>query len=126
MKTCCTVVLESTVYPGITEDVVKPILEEAGLRCGKDFKIAYSPERIDPGDEEHSISKVTKVVSGMDEETTELVAQLYSTICPTVFQARDIKTAEAAKVIENVQRDLNIALVNELSLIFERLGLMYL
>jgi UDP-N-acetyl-D-galactosamine dehydrogenase len=123
MKAGCTVVLESTVYPGVTEEVVKPILEESGLKCGKDFKIAYSPERINPGDKEHTIDKVTKVVSGMDEETTELIAQLYSRICPQVFKARDIKTAEAAKVIENVQRDLNIALVNELCLIFERMGL---
>jgi UDP-N-acetyl-D-galactosamine dehydrogenase len=123
MKAGCTVILESTVYPGVTEEVVKPILEESGLQCGKDFKIAYSPERINPGDEEHTIDKVTKVVSGMDEEATELVAQLYSTICHEVFKARDIKTAEAAKVIENVQRDLNIALVNELCLIFDRMGL---
>lgn len=123
MKAGCTVVLESTVYPGVTEEVVKPILEESGLQCGKDFKIAYSPERIDPGNEEHTIDKVTKVVSGMDEETTELVAQLYRRICPEVFKARNIKTAEAAKVIENVQRDLNIALVNELSLIFDRMGI---
>ena len=123
MKAGCTVVLESTVYPGVTEEVVKPILEESGLQCGKDFKIAYSPERIDPGDEKHAIDKVTKVVSGMDEKTTELVAQLYHRICPEVFKARNIKTAEAAKVIENVQRDLNIALVNELSLIFDRMGL---
>jgi UDP-N-acetyl-D-galactosamine dehydrogenase len=123
MKAGCTAVLESTVYPGVTEGIVKPILEESGLQCGKDFKIAYSPERINPGDEEHTIDKVTKVVSGMDEETTELVAQLYSSICPEVFKARDIKTAEAAKVIENVQRDLNIALVNELCLIFDRMGL---
>jgi UDPglucose 6-dehydrogenase/UDP-N-acetyl-D-galactosamine dehydrogenase len=123
MKAGCTIVLESTVYPGVTEEVLKPILEKSGLRCGKGFRIAYSPERINPGDEEHAIDKVTKVVSGMDEETTELVAQLYSRICPEVFKARDIKTAEAAKVIENVQRDLNIALVNELSLIFNRMGL---
>ena len=123
MKTGCTVVLESTVYPGVTEDVVKPILEESGLQCGQGFKIAYSPERINPGDDEHSIDKVTKVVSGMDEETTELVAQLYSRICADVFKARNIKTAEAAKVIENVQRDLNIALVNELYLIFDRMGI---
>jgi UDP-N-acetyl-D-galactosamine dehydrogenase len=123
MKAGCTVILESTIYPGVTEEVVKPILEESGLQCGKDFKIAYSPERINPGDEEHTIDKVPKVVSGMDEETTELVAQLYSTICHEVFKARNIKTAEAAKVIENVQRDLNIALVNELCLIFDRMGL---
>ncbi len=123
MKINCTVILESTVYPGVTEEVVKPILEESGLRCGRDFKIAYSPERINPGDEEHSIDKITKVVSGMDEETTKIVAQLYSNISRRVFKAKDIKTAEAAKVIENIQRDLNIALINEFSLIFDRLGL---
>jgi UDPglucose 6-dehydrogenase/UDP-N-acetyl-D-galactosamine dehydrogenase len=123
MKVGSIVALESTVYPGVTEELVKPILEEGGLQCGKDFKIAYSPERINPGDNEHSIEKVVKVVSGMDKETTKLVAQLYLTICPQVFETKDIKTAEAAKVIENVQRDLNIALVNELSLIFERMHL---
>jgi UDP-N-acetyl-D-galactosamine dehydrogenase len=123
MKAGCTVVLESTVYPGVTEEVVKPILEESGLRCGKDFKIAYSPERINPADEEHTIDKITKVVSGMDKETTELVAQLYNRICPRVYKAKDIRTAEAAKVVENVQRDLNIALVNELCLIFDLMGL---
>lgn len=123
MKAGCTIILESTIYPGVTEEVVKPILEESGLHCGQDFKIAYSPERINPGDEKHTIDRVTKVVSGMDESTTELVAELYSTISPKVFKAKDIKTAEAAKVIENIQRDLNIALVNELCLIFERMGL---
>ncbi len=123
MKAGCTVILESTVYPGVTEDVVKPILETSGLKCGKDFKIAYSPERINPGDSAHTIGQITKVVSGMDTETTELIAELYSRICCEVFKAKDIKTAEAAKVIENIQRDLNIALVNELSLIFERMGL---
>lgn len=122
MKTGCTVILESTVYPGVTEEIVKPILERAGKKCGQDFKIAYCPERINPGDEGHGISKTVKVVGGMDEETTEAVAQLYATVAGGVFKARNIKTAEAAKVIENVQRDLNIALVNELSLIFERLG----
>ncbi len=123
MKAGCTVILESTVYPGVMEDVVKPILEESGLQCGKGFRIGYSPERINPGDEEHTIDRVIKVVSGMDEETTELIAQLYGRICPQVFKAKDIKTAEAAKVIENIQRDLNIALVNELSLIFDRMGI---
>jgi UDPglucose 6-dehydrogenase/UDP-N-acetyl-D-galactosamine dehydrogenase len=124
MKKGSTVILESTVYPGVTEDIVKPILEkESGLECGRDFKIAYSPERINPGDEAHEIGKVTKVVSGMDEETTKLVAALYSKVTPNIFKARDIKTAEAAKVIENIQRDLNIALMNELSLIFEKMGL---
>ena len=123
MKAGCTVILESTVYPGVTEEVMRPILEESGLKCGQDFKIAYSPERINPGDEEHTIDRVTKIVSGMDVGTTELVAELYSRICPKVFKAKDIKTAEAAKVIENIQRDLNIALVNELCLIFKRMGL---
>jgi UDP-N-acetyl-D-glucosamine/UDP-N-acetyl-D-galactosamine dehydrogenase len=117
------VIMESTVYPGVTEEIAKPILEESGLKCGRDFKIAYSPERINPGDEVHGLANVTKVVSGMDEETTEIVAELYGRICPSVFKARDIRTAEAAKVIENIQRDLNIALVNEFALIFEKLGL---
>lgn len=123
LKKGSTVILESTVYPGVTEEIVKPILEESGLKCGKDFKIGYSPERINPGDEEHTIDKVAKVVAGMDEETTELLAELYSRICPEIFKAKDIKTAEAAKVIENIQRDLNIALVNELALIFDKMGL---
>ncbi len=118
------VILESTVYPGVTEDIVLPILEkESNLKCGIDFKVAYSPERINPGDTEHSISRITKVVAGMDEATTGLVAELYRRVAADVFKARDIKTAEAAKVIENIQRDLNIALTNELSIIFEKLGL---
>jgi len=124
MKKGSIVILESTVYPGVTEEIVKPILEkESGLRCGKDFRIAYSPERINPGDKEHTPDKITKVAAGMDEETTDLVAELYGKVTPHVFKARDIKTAEAAKVIENIQRDLNIALMNELSLIFEKIGL---
>ena len=123
MKKGSVVVLESTVYPSVTEEVVKPILEESGLKCGEEFKIAYSPERINPGDEEHTIDKVTKVVAGMDEETTELVAKLYRKVTPHIFKAKNIKTAEAAKVIENIQRDLNIALMNELSLIFEKMDL---
>lgn len=124
MKKGSMVILESTVYPGVTEEVVKSILEmESGLSCGEDFKIAYSPERINPGDGEHTIGKITKVVAGMDEETTELVAELYRKIALDVFRAKDIKTAEASKVIENIQRDLNIALVNELALVFEKMGL---
>jgi len=119
-----TVILESTVYPGVTEDVMVPILEqESGLHCGTDFKVAYCPERINPGDSEHTIEKSTKVVSGCDADTAERVAGLYGTIAGNVFKARDIRTAEAAKVIENVQRDLNIALVNELSLIFAKMGI---
>ena len=123
LKKGSTVILESTVYPGVTEEIVKPILEESGLKCGKDFKLGYSPERINPGDEEHIIDKVVKVVAGMDEDATELLAELYSRICPEIFKAKDIRTAEAAKVIENIQRDLNIALMNELSLIFTKMGL---
>ncbi len=119
-----TVILESTVYPGVTEEVVLPVLESAsGLHCGRDFSIAYCPERINPGDLEHTIEKSTKVVSGSDAATAEQVAALYGRIAGSVFVARDIRTAEAAKVIENVQRDLNIALVNELSIIFSRMGL---
>lgn len=123
MKKGSIVILESTVYPGVTEEVVKPILEESGLKSGEEFRLAYSPERINPGDEEHTIDKVTKAVAGMDEETTELVAELYRKVTPHIFKAKNIKTAEAAKVIENIQRDLNIALMNELSLIFEKMDL---
>lgn len=124
MKKGSVAILESTVYPGVTEEIVKPILEkESGFKCGVDFKIAYSPERINPGDEEHTIDKVTKVVSGMDEETTAMVSQLYSKVALSIFEAKDIQTAEAAKVIENIQRDLNIALMNELALIFGKMGI---
>ena len=124
MRKGSVVILESTVYPGVTEEIVKPILgKESQLRCGADFKIGYSPERINPGDKEHSIDKITKVVAGMDEETTELIAELYRKVTPHVFKAKDIKTAEAAKVIENIQRDLNIALMNELAIIFQMMGL---
>jgi UDPglucose 6-dehydrogenase/UDP-N-acetyl-D-galactosamine dehydrogenase len=123
MKKDSIVVLESTVYPGVTEEVVKPILEkESGMRCGIDFKIGYSPERINPGDETHTLDKVTKIVAGMDDETTESLVELYGLIT-TVYKSREIKTAEAAKVIENIQRDLNIALMNELAIIFHKMGL---
>ena len=119
------VVFESTVYPGCTEEVCVPILEqESGLRAGADFKWGYSPERINPGDPEHSLDKVVKVVAGQDAETTELLAQLYGLVVHAgVYKAPDVRTAEAAKVIENIQRDLNIALMNELSLLFNRMGL---
>jgi len=124
MKRGSIIVLESTVYPGVTEEIVKPILEnESDLKCGDDFKIAYSPERINPGDKQHTVDRVTKVVAGMDDETTELVAELYRRVARDVFIARDIRTAEAAKVIENIQRDLNIALMNELAIIFGKMGL---
>ncbi|GAB6275427.1 MAG: nucleotide sugar dehydrogenase [Peptococcaceae bacterium] len=124
MKRNSTVILESTVYPGVTEEIVKPILEqESGLSCGPDFRLAYSPERVNPGDEEHTLQNITKIVAGVDEETTQLVADLYRLVTGSVYCAPDIRTAEAAKVIENIQRDLNIALVNELAIIFNRLGL---
>jgi UDP-N-acetyl-D-galactosamine dehydrogenase len=123
MKEGCTIVLESTVFPGITEEILAPILEEkSGLRCGTGFKVGYSPERVNPGDSAHEIDRIIKVVAGMDSETTAVLAQLYGRITK-VFVTRDIKTAEAAKVIENIQRDINIALMNELSLIFARMGL---
>lgn len=123
LKRGAIVVLESTVYPGVTEEIVAPILErESGLRCGVDFKIGYSPERINPGDEEHSLDKITKIVAGMDDETTRALSALYGLIT-TVYIAKDICTAEAAKVIENIQRDINIALMNELAIIFRKMGL---
>lgn len=123
LKKNALVVLESTVYPGVTEEIVIPILEkESGLICGKDFFVGYSPERINPNDDAHTLDRITKIVSGMDAGTTDRLVELYSLVT-TVYRAPDIKTAEAAKVIENIQRDLNIALMNELSLIFERLGL---
>jgi UDP-N-acetyl-D-galactosamine dehydrogenase len=119
------VVYESTVYPGVTEEVCGPILERvSGLSRGKDFKLGYSPERINPGDQEHTLERITKVVSGEDSETLDRVAAAYGAIVDVgVFRARSIKVAEAAKVIENTQRDLNIALMNELALIFDRIGI---
>jgi UDP-N-acetyl-D-galactosamine dehydrogenase len=119
------VVYESTVYPGVTEDVCGPILERAsGLVRGRDFKLGYSPERINPGDKEHTLERITKVVSGEDAETLERVAAAYGAIVDAgVHRAPCIKVAEAAKVIENTQRDLNIALMNELAIIFDRMGI---
>lgn len=119
------VVFESTVYPGVTEDICVPIIEkESGLKCGKDWKIGYSPERINPGDKQHYITKVVKIVSGMDAESLDIIAQVYGKVVePGVYKASSIKVAEAAKVIENTQRDLNIALMNELALIFARMGI---
>jgi UDP-N-acetyl-D-galactosamine dehydrogenase len=118
------VVYESTVYPGVTEDVCGPILERvSGLRRG-DFKLGYSPERINPGDKEHTLERITKVVSGEDAATLDRVAAAYGAIVEAgVFRAQSIKVAEAAKVIENTQRDLNIALMNELAIIFDRMGI---
>jgi UDP-N-acetyl-D-galactosamine dehydrogenase len=119
------VVYESTVYPGVTEDVCGPILERSsGLKRGVDFKVGYSPERINPGDKEHTLEKITKVVSGEDAETLDRVAAAYGAIVDAgVHRAASIKVAEAAKVIENTQRDLNIALMNELAIIFDRMGI---
>lgn len=119
------VVYESTVYPGVTEDICVPILErESGLKCGVDFKIGYSPERINPGDKVHRLETITKIVSGMDEETLDTVARVYELVVDAgVYRAQSIKVAEAAKVIENSQRDINIAFMNELSIIFHRMGI---
>ena len=119
------VVFESTVYPGVTEDICVPILErESGLKCGVDFKIGYSPERINPGDKVHRLETITKIVSGMDEETLETVAKVYELVVEVgVYRADSIKVAEAAKVIENSQRDINIAFMNELSIIFHKMGI---
>ncbi|MDO4380632.1 MAG: nucleotide sugar dehydrogenase [Clostridia bacterium] len=119
------VVYESTVYPGVTEDICVPILEkESGLKCGTDFKVGYSPERINPGDKVHRLETIVKIVSGMDEETLETVAKVYSLVALAgVHKAESIKVAEAAKVIENSQRDINIAFMNELSIIFHKLGI---
>jgi UDPglucose 6-dehydrogenase/UDP-N-acetyl-D-galactosamine dehydrogenase len=123
LKRGATVVLESTVYPGVTEEIVKHVLErESKMKCGIDFYIGYSPERINPGDDAHALTKLTKIVAGMNEETTDVLAELYGLIT-NVYKAKDIKTAEAAKVIENIQRDLNIALMNELAIIFNKMGL---
>jgi len=113
---------ESTVYPGVTEDICGPLIEKtSGLKCGQDFFLAYSPERVNPGDKEHTIENVVKVVSGMDLPTLDVVAQVYGSIT-TVFKAKSIRVAEAAKVIENTQRDLNIALMNELAILFNKMG----
>ena len=119
------VVFESTVYPGVTEDVCVPILErESGLKCGTDFKIGYSPERINPGDKIHRLETITKIVSGMDEETLDCVAKVYELVVEAgVYRAESIKVAEAAKVIENSQRDINIAFMNELSIIFNKMDI---
>jgi len=119
------VVYESTVYPGVTEEVCVPILEqESGLKCGLDFKVGYSPERINPGDKVHRLENIVKVVSGMDEESLDIIAKVYELVVQAgVYRAESIKVAEAAKVIENSQRDINIAFMNELSIIFNKLGI---
>jgi UDP-N-acetyl-D-galactosamine dehydrogenase len=125
MKRGATVVYESTVYPGATEEVCVPILERAsGMRWKQDFHVGYSPERINPGDREHTFTRILKIVSGDDAETLDKVAELYGSVVKAgVYKASSIRVAEAAKVIENTQRDLNIAFVNELAIIFERMGL---
>ena len=119
------IVYESTVYPGVTEEICGPVLERcSGLIHGRDFKLGYSPERINPGDREHTLATIVKVVSGEDEEALEQVAEIYAAVAKAgVYRASSIKVAEAAKVIENTQRDLNIALMNELALIFDRMGI---
>jgi UDP-N-acetyl-D-glucosamine/UDP-N-acetyl-D-galactosamine dehydrogenase len=125
MKKGTIVVYESTVYPGVTEDTCVPVLEKlSGMKCGKDFFVGYSPERINPGDKEHTFTKITKVVAGQNEEITEIVAGVYGSVVEAgVYRASSIKVAEAAKVIENTQRDLNIALMNELAIIFDKIGI---
>ena len=119
------VVYESTVYPGVTEDVCVPILErESGLKCGKDFFVGYSPERINPGDPVHRLENITKIVSGMDEATCRLVQQVYELVVEVgTFPVSSIKTAEAIKVVENSQRDINIAFMNELAMVFDRMNI---
>lgn len=119
------VVYESTVYPGVTEDICIPILEEeSGLKCGVDFKIGYSPERINPGDKVHRLENIRKIVSGMDEEALEEIANVYEMVIEAgVHRASSIKVAEAAKVVENSQRDINIAFINELAMAFDRMGI---
>ena len=119
------VVYESTVYPGVTEEICVPILEtESGLKCGADFKVGYSPERINPGDKVHRLESIVKVVAGMDEESLDMIAKVYSLVAKAgVYRASSIKVAEAAKVIENSQRDINIAFMNELAMIFHRMGI---
>ena len=119
------VVYESTVYPGVTEETCVPILEKcSGLKCGVDFKVGYSPERINPGDKVHRLTTIKKIVSGMDKESLEEIANVYSIVVEAgVHKAPTIKVAEAAKVIENSQRDINIAFMNELSIIFNKMGI---
>jgi len=119
------IVFESTVYPGVSEEVVAPIIEKSsGLKSGIDFKLGYSPERLNPGDKKHTVDKIVKIISAQDKETLDTIEKVYGLICKAgLYRAPNIKTAEAGKVIENIQRDLNIALANELSLIFSKMGL---
>ncbi len=119
------VVFESTVYPGVTEELCGPVLEEtSGLKCGEDFFLGYSPERINPGDREHTVDKITKVIAGQTSEVTDILADLYGAVTTGgTFAAASIRAAEAAKVIENAQRDINIAFINEITMIFQKLGI---
>ncbi|MFA5842617.1 MAG: nucleotide sugar dehydrogenase [Candidatus Gracilibacteria bacterium] len=125
LKKGAIVVFESTVYPGVTEEFCAPIIEKtSGLKFGKDFTLGYSPERINPGDKEHTIENIIKIVSGSDAKTLKIVSQAYGSIIKAgIYEAPSMKVAEAAKVIENIQRDLNIGLINELSMIFHRMGI---
>lgn len=119
------VVYESTVYPGVTEDICIPILEEeSGLKCGVDFKVGYSPERINPGDKVHTLENIVKIVSGIDEDSLDIIAKVYEIVIDAgVHRAKSIKVAEAAKVVENSQRDINIAFMNELAMVFDKMGI---
>ena len=118
------VVYESTVYPGVTEDICRPLLEEiSGLQAGRDFKIGYSPERINPGDKVHRLKSITKIVSGEDAETLKEIADIYGVIIDKIYKAASIKVAEAAKLVENTQRDINIAFMNELAMVFHQMGI---
>lgn len=118
------VVYESTVYPGVTEDICRPLLEEiSGLQAGRDFKIGYSPERINPGDKVHRLKSITKIVSGEDAETLKEIADIYGVIIDKIYKASSIKVAEAAKLVENTQRDINIAFMNELAMVFHQMGI---
>src|SRR5665213_406741 len=125
LKPGAVIVFESTVYPGVTEDLCGPALEKAsGLRCGVDFHLGYSPERINPGDRQHTVDKIAKVVAGQTPAVTDLLAQIYGNVTSGgVFKAASIKVAEASKAIENAQRDINIAFINEVTMVFNRLGL---
>ena len=118
-------VYESTVYPGVTEDICIPILEkESGLKCGEDFKVGYSPERINPGDKVHTLTTIRKIVSGMDELTCKVIKQVYDiVIAAGTYPVSNIRTAEAVKVVENSQRDINIAFMNELAMVFDKMGI---
>lgn len=125
MKNGAIIVYESTVYPGTTEDICGPILEEySGMKCGTDFMLGYSPERINPGDKEHTVTKIMKIVAGQDEKTTDILCDVYGDIITAgIHRAANIKTAEMAKAIENAQRDLNIAYVNEVAMLCHRIGI---